>query len=35
LLAYQGLAREIVRGMLRRPGSSSAVARLAAQLNVS
>jgi transcriptional regulator with XRE-family HTH domain len=33
-LVYQGLAREIARGMLRRPGATSAVTRLAAQLNV-
>lgn len=33
-LMYQGMAREIVRGMLRRPGATSGVTRLAARLNV-
>ena len=33
-LAYQGMAREIVRGMLRRPGVAPGAARLAARLNV-
>lgn len=33
-LVYQGMAREIVRGMLRRPGATSPVTSLAARLNV-
>jgi transcriptional regulator with XRE-family HTH domain len=33
-LVYQGMAREIVRGMLRRPGPAPGVTRLAARLNV-
>jgi transcriptional regulator with XRE-family HTH domain len=33
-LIYQGMAREIVRGMLRRPGAAPGVTRLAARLNV-
>lgn len=33
-LVYQGMAREIVRGMLRRPGAPTGAARLAARLNV-
>lgn len=33
-LIYQGMAREIVRGMLKRPGAGSGAVRLAARLNV-
>jgi transcriptional regulator with XRE-family HTH domain len=33
-LVYQGMAREIVRGMLRRPGAAPGVTSLAARLNV-
>jgi transcriptional regulator with XRE-family HTH domain len=33
-LGYQGLAREIVRGMLRRPGTTPGVRSLAVRLNV-
>jgi transcriptional regulator with XRE-family HTH domain len=33
-LSYQGLAREIVRGMLRRPGTTPGVRSLAVRLNV-
>jgi hypothetical protein len=33
-LVYQGMAREIVRGMLRRRGVAPGAARLAARLNM-